>query len=82
MSPVVTYTIIAVFMVACITLLYGFSHLRRLQHEMHTTAAAASELGSAERDVAADLARERYNNAVATFPTNLVARLTGFERTD
>lgn len=80
MSPMVTYLVIAVFVVVCLTLVFGYSHLLRLRHALDHAEETAEQLGSAEAGLAAATARRRYNEAVTGFPTNMVARITGFTR--
>ena len=59
---------------------FGHSRLMRLQHEAITAEAAATRTASPHNDAAHTAARERYNRAVTSFPTNLVAMVTGFTR--
>lgn len=80
MPAVLTYAVIAIFVAICVTLIFGYSRLMRLQHEVRRAERAVAELGSAERDLALVEARRRYNGAIASFPTNMVAVLTGFRR--
>ncbi len=78
----VTYAVIVLFVLVALALVFGYDRLRRLQGQMRKARTAAERSPSEERGAAYALAREKYNNTVATFPTSVVAVITGFVRED
>lgn len=82
MASVVTYTVIGIFVLLCVTLVFGYSRLLQLQGQLRRAEAQRDTLASAENDAAYAKARDEYSRAVHGFPTNLVAVITGFAAAD